>query len=82
MTRSNLTTIAIYKRDYEEALKTAAKGLILTDGLAMQELKFNEAVCYEYLGDFSKSLELFRAYAAEYGTDERVAHEIAFLETR
>ena len=48
----------------------------------MQELKFNEAVCYEYLGDFSKALELFRAYAAEYGTDEQVAHEIAFLETR
>ena len=48
----------------------------------MQELKFNEAVCYEYLGDFAKALELFRAYAAEYGTDARVAHEIAFLETR
>ena len=48
----------------------------------MQQLKFNEAVCYEYLGEFSKALELFRAYAATYGSDERVAHEIAFLETR
>jgi hypothetical protein len=77
-----LMLMAMNAGDYEEALKTAAKGLILTDGLAMQELKFNEAVCYEYLGDFSKPLELFRAYAAEYGTDEQVVHEIAFLETR
>lgn len=79
---NRLMLMAMNAGDYEEALRTAAKGLILTDGLAMQELKFNEAVCYEYLGDFSKALELFRAYAAEYGTDEQVAHEIAFLETR
>lgn len=79
---NRLMIMAMDDEDYEEALNLAAKGLILTDGLAVQELKFNEAVCYEFLGDFSKALELFRAYAAEFGSDDRVAHEIAFLETR
>ena len=77
-----LMVMSMDEGDYEVALELAAKGLILTDGLAVQELKFNEAVCYEYLGEFAKALELFRAYAAEYGSDERVAHEIAFLESR
>ena len=79
---NRLMVMAMDEGDYEEALKMAAKGLILTDGLAVQELRFNEAVCYEFMGDFAKALELFRAYAAEFGSDERVAHEIAFLETR
>ena len=73
---------AIEAEDYKQALDLAAKGLALADTEAVQQLKFNEAVCYEYLGEFSKALELFRAYAATYGSDERVAHEIAFLETR
>ena len=79
---NHLMMMAMDEGDYEEALKIAAKGLILTDGLAVQKLRFNEAVCYEFMGDFTKALELFRAYAAEYGSDERVDHEIAFLETR
>ncbi len=79
---NRLMMMAMDEGMYEEALKLAAKGMILTDGRAMQELKFNEAVCYEYLGDFSKALELFRAYETEFGMDERVAHEIAFLESR
>lgn len=79
---NRLMLMAMKEEDYEEALKLAEKGLVLTDGLAVQELKFNEAVCYEFLGDFSKALELFRTYVAEFGSDERAAHEIAFLETR
>ena len=79
---NRLMLMAMDAGDYEDALKMAAKGQLLTDGLAIQELKFNEAVCYEFLGDFAKALELFRVYETEYGSDERVAHEIAFLETR
>lgn len=79
---NRLMVMAMDDGNYQEALKMAAKGLILTDGLAVQELMFNEAVCYEFLGNFAKALELFRMYEAEYGKDERVAHEIAFLETR
>ena len=79
---NRLMLMAMDAGDYEDALKMAAKGQLLTDGLAIQELKFNEAVCYEFLGDFAKALELFRVYETEYGSDERVAHEIAFLKTR
>ncbi|MBR5266578.1 MAG: hypothetical protein IKU20_00095 [Lachnospiraceae bacterium] len=79
---NRLMLITMNEGDYEGALTWAAKGMILEDDLAMQELKFNEAVCYEFLGEFKKALELFKAYEAAYGSDERVAHEIAFLETR
>ncbi|MBR5266768.1 MAG: hypothetical protein IKU20_01070 [Lachnospiraceae bacterium] len=79
---NRLMLITMDEGDYESALTWAAKGLSLDDDLAVQELKFNEAVCYEFLGEFKKALELFKAYEAEYGSDERVAHEIAFLETR
>ena len=79
---NQLMLLAMDAGDYNEALKMSMKGQILTDGIPMKELKFNEAVCYEYLGDFAKALQLFRAYVAEYGSDERAEHEIAFLETR
>lgn len=79
---NRLMLLAMDESDYNEALKMAAKGKILSDELAVQELDYNTAVCYEYLGDFPKALELFRAYEATYGSDERVSHEIAFLETR
>lgn len=79
---NRLVTDAMTAGDYEEALKLAEKGKQLTDGLAKQEILFNEAVCYEYLGNWSKALELFEAYVAEFGSDEKAQHEIAFLRTR
>ena len=51
--------------DYETALGLAEKGLQLEDGLAEKQLKFNEAVCYEYLGNWQKALSMFEAYVAE-----------------
>ena len=79
---NRLVMAAVNEGKYEEALELIKKGLTLTDTMAVQELKFNEAVCYEYLGEFSKALELFRYYIEEFGNDERAAHEITFLETR
>lgn len=73
---------AMDQKDYEKALEYAALGLALTDGLAKDDLKFNQAVCYENLGDYAKALELFREYVTEFGSDEAVEHEIAFLVTR
>lgn len=79
---NRLVTDAMTAGDYEEALKLVEKGKQLTDGLAKKEICFNEAVCYEYLGNWSKALELFEAYVAEFGNDEKAEHEIAFLRTR
>lgn len=66
---------------------SAASGTAGTDqdfaaGNAKRDLRFNEAVCYEYLGDFERALELFRNYVSEFGSDKKAEHEIAFLETR
>ncbi len=79
---NRLVMNAMDEGDYERALQLVEEGLTQTDTKAVQELKFNEAVCYEYLGEFSRALELFRSYAEEFGSNEQVAHEIAFLETR
>lgn len=47
-----------------------------------KELDYNEAVAYEYKLEFVKALELFEAYISNYGDDENVQREIAFLKTR
>lgn len=48
----------------------------------LKELSYNRAVCSEYMQDYEEALELFRAYEAQFGTDEEVLHEIQFLESR
>ena len=73
---------AMKKGDYEEALQHGEAGLALSDDRAKKEIAFNQAVCYEYLGQYEKALELFRSYEEQYGQDEKADHEIAFLVTR
>ena len=73
---------AMKKGDYEEALQHGEAGLALSDDRAKKEIAFNQAVCYEYLGQYEKALELFRSYEEQYGQDEKAGHEIAFLVTR
>lgn len=68
--------------NYEEALQFSGLGQALSDDKARKELRFNEAVCYEYLGQYERALSLFQAYMESYGSEERVEHEITFLETR
>lgn len=72
----------IRQEAYEEALQTAEHALLQLSGAAVQELQFNQAVCYEYLGQWEKALSLFEGYTAAFGSDERAEHEIAFLKTR
>lgn len=67
---------------YEDALKEAENSLSLISGAAAQELRFYQAACYEYLGQWEKALVLFESYVAEYGSDEKAEHEIEFLKTR
>ena len=73
---------AMEKGNYEEALQHAEAGLALSDDRAKKEIAFNQAVCYEYLSQYEKALELFRSYEEQYGQDEKADHEIAFLVTR
>ncbi len=77
-----LMVMAMEAGDYEGALTLAAKGIALGAADAMQELRFNEAVCHEYLAEYDVALELFQNYVSEFGSDARAEHEIAFLKTR
>lgn len=79
---NRLMMVKMAAGEYEEALLACAEGKALADGAAKMQLSFNEAVCYEYLGQYEEALRLFEAYVAEYGSDEAAEHEIAFLVTR
>lgn len=74
--------LVMEQEDYQRALSIAAKGLELPENTVRKELKFHEAVCYEYLGEYGKALELFQGYVSEFGNDTAAEHEILFLETR
>lgn len=67
---------------YDEALSYFTQGIQMGDDAVMPQLKYNEAVAYEYSGDFAKALELMEQYIAAYGTDEAAEREIIFLKTR
>ncbi len=49
---------------------------------ALQEARYNQAVVYEYQGDYAKALQVFQSYVAEFGMDDQVKKEIAFLQSR
>lgn len=68
--------------DYEGALMAFSFGLKLEDPEWMKELKFNEAVTYEYLLDFETAKEKMSAYLERYPKDEAAKHEMDFLMTR
>lgn len=63
---------------YDEALSYFGQG----DPAALPELLYNQAVVYEYKGDFKKALELMNQYIASHGPDETAEREIEFLKTR
>ena len=68
--------------DYDTALESIEQGKTFAEESAGRELAYNEAVAWEYKNDYAKALELFEACAEQYGADEAVQREIAFLKTR
>ena len=67
---------------YAEALEAFQQGLACEKGSFRQELRFNEAVAYEYLADFETARELMEAYLKDYPNDEEAKREYEFLKTR
>ena len=67
------------QNDYEQALTFFQKGLKMPEADVTADLYFNEAVAYEYMGDYSSALTKFRAYVEKYGRDAAAEHEIDFL---
>ncbi len=68
--------------DYNSALSYFESGLALGDTDAKRELLFNEAVCYEYLYQYSTAYDKFGEYLKLYPKDEAAKHEYDFLSTR
>lgn len=67
---------------YANALVYIENGLELEDSATEQALLYNQAVCYEYLNDYTKALELFNEYIKNYPLDKAAQREIQFLESR
>ncbi len=69
--------------EYQSALSAFEAGLAVTENNdCVQNLKFNEIVAMEYLGDFQKASGAMQAYLKNYPDDEAAVRENQFLKTR
>ncbi|MBQ8823240.1 MAG: tetratricopeptide repeat protein [Lachnospiraceae bacterium] len=70
------------KENYVLALNAFQSGMKLEDEAMMQALRFNEAVAYEYMGEYQKAAVLMEEYLKIYPDDENAKREYEFLATR
>ena len=68
--------------DYESALNAFQTGKGLSDASFDRELRFNEIVTYERLGDPITAKELCTSFVQDYPMDEEGLREFQFLKTR
>lgn len=69
--------------EYEMALNAFESGLKAEGANAvLQELRYNQAVAYEYNADFKKAASLMRDYLTDYPDDAQALREYEFLKTR
>ena len=77
--------------DYASALEYIQSGLALTgtsdgadkaDEKLVQEMKYNEIICYEQQADWENAKQKVTEYLEAYPDDEAVQKEAEFLETR
>ncbi|MDF2474311.1 MAG: repeat-containing protein [Anaerocolumna sp.] len=66
----------------EKALSYIQEGLSLNDTSLQQQLKKNEVVAYENLGDFDEAYKLITEYLKLYPEDEDAKTEYEFIKTR
>ncbi len=69
--------------EYEAALNAFNSGLAIEESNDyIQQLRFNQIVAYEYLGDFEKASALMNGYLESYPDDAQAVREYEFLKTR
>ena len=76
--------------DYGSALGYFQSGLAMaetsegedTDAGLIQEMRYNEIVCYEQTADWESAKQKISEYLADYPGDETAEKEAEFLETR
>lgn len=69
-------------KDYQGALTAFQAAMQIESDSLTQNLKYNEIVAYEYLGDFTKAKVLMEAYLKAYPDDGAAIREYEFLKTR
>lgn len=69
-------------KEYDAALLAFQTGMNIEGNDMMQTLKFNEAVTYEYMGDYKTAASLMNSYLRSYPDDETAKREYEFLQTR
>ncbi len=79
---NQLAVALIDQGRYDEALEAVVSGLEIADADCRRQLLFNRIVAYEHLADFDKAKELCAQYLVDYPSDEVMAREYKFLETR
>ena len=67
---------------YEEAFEAFESGINLGDTPYIQNLKYNQIVAKEYLGNFAEAKKLMQEYLAAYPDDGMAKQEYEFLQTR
>ncbi len=82
---------AMQTGEYGQALEYIQAGLALNetdaekgkaDDSLIQEMKYNEIICYEQQADWENAKQKAAEYAEAYPGDEAIQKEVEFLETR
>lgn len=79
---NQLGLCCMHQKDYSAALTAFQKAMNIPDNGMMQTLQFNEAVAYEFLGEYTKAAALINSYLQTYPDDETAVREFGFLSTR
>ena len=88
---SNVPDAAIYnslgvclmnQKKYQEALETFQAGIELGNTSYIQNLKYNQIIAKEFLGNFAEAKRLMQEYLAAYPDDTKAKQEYEFLQTR
>ncbi|MDE7197890.1 MAG: tetratricopeptide repeat protein [Lachnospiraceae bacterium] len=69
-------------KEYDAALLAFQTAMNIEGNDMMQTLKFNEAVTYEYMGDYKTAAALMNSYLRSYPDDAAAKREYEFLQTR
>ena len=79
---NNLGMCLVKQEKYEEALEAFEAGIDMGSSDYLQELKNNQIVVNEYLGNFSQAKSLMEPYLQSYPDDAKAKRENEFLQTR
>ena len=91
MCSSDLGAAAMQEQNYEKALEYFQAGLELAetqsgedsaDAGMIQEMEYNEIICYEQTADWENAKQKITEYTEKYPDDENAKKEAEFLETR